>query len=157
MTTFIHCLSAWLVPDQPSSDGTPHHHRRPVLKIKTKRVLEIAREQFGCADLDGVPMEDQYLGVGAHWEARVFGPEVMSYGANSGEPYLSDITLARAAVQFVCLFVGFGAKIKPRQTTLEAWASTKRHNDVTIRWIELTGLEGKDKGCHHPLDYTHRP
>ena len=29
-----------------------------------------------------------------HWEARVFGSEVMSYGARSGEIYLSDITLA---------------------------------------------------------------
>ena len=34
------------------------------------------------------------MGAGVHWEARVFGPEVMSYGARSGEVYLSDITLA---------------------------------------------------------------
>ena len=46
--------------------------------------------------LKGVPLEDVPLSGGAfvHWEARVMGPEVMSYGSFSGEVYVSDITLA---------------------------------------------------------------
>ena len=39
-------------------------------------------------------MEDHHIGYGSHWEARVFGPAIMSYGDNSGESYLSDLTLA---------------------------------------------------------------
>lgn len=60
------------------------------------QVRAIAREQFGCSVLKGVPLEDIPLGGGAgsHWEARVMGPEIMSYGRGSGETYVSDITLA---------------------------------------------------------------
>merc|ERR1712048_735500 len=61
---------------------------------KTPKVLEIARRQFGCDTLKGVPMEDVEMGYLAHWEARVMGPDVMSYGIGSGEAYVSDITLA---------------------------------------------------------------
>ena len=39
-------------------------------------------------------MEDVRMGWLAHWEARVMGSEVMSYGLASGETYVSDITLA---------------------------------------------------------------
>ena len=39
-------------------------------------------------------MEDVEMGFLAHWEARVMGPDVMSYGIGSGEAYVSDITLA---------------------------------------------------------------
>jgi len=31
--------------------------------------------------------------VGVHWEARVAGPELMSYGSGSGQVFLSDLTL----------------------------------------------------------------
>jgi hypothetical protein len=60
------------------------------------QVRAAAREQFGCSVLKGVPLEDIPLGGGAgsHWEARVMGPEIMSYGRGSGESYVSDITLA---------------------------------------------------------------
>lgn len=87
--------------------------------MKTPQVLNVARQQFGCPSIEGVALEDHPLGANAHWEARIFGPEVrhalrphldalgraprasrlaalqvMSYGGSSGEPYLSDITLA---------------------------------------------------------------
>ena len=39
-------------------------------------------------------MEDVKLGWLSHWEARVMGSDVMSYGMGSGEDYVSDITLA---------------------------------------------------------------
>ena len=39
-------------------------------------------------------MEDVNMGYLAHWEARIMGPDVMSYGIGSGEAYISDITLA---------------------------------------------------------------
>ena len=42
----------------------------------------------------GMPLEDQPLGKGAHWEARLAGSEFMSYGSGSGETYVSDLTLA---------------------------------------------------------------
>ena len=65
-----------------------------VRKLRTPKLLAKAREQFGCSSLTGVPLEDHPIGKDNHWEARVFGPEIMSYGHNSGESYLSDLTLA---------------------------------------------------------------
>jgi len=53
---------------------------RQVVFHKSPKVLATAREQFGCTTLPGVPMEDTPVGVAAHWEARVMGPEVMAYG-----------------------------------------------------------------------------
>jgi len=44
--------------------------------------------------LEGGEIEDHSLGSGSHWEARVMGGAVMAYGLLSGEPYLSDLTLA---------------------------------------------------------------
>ena len=70
------------------------HYEKTVNKIKTERVLNVSREQFGCPDLDGVTVEDVPLGAGAHWESRILGPEFMSYGSASGEVYISDLTLA---------------------------------------------------------------
>jgi len=62
--------------------------------IKTPRVLKVARKQWACPTLEGVPLEDEKVGYGAHWETRVMGPEIMSYGGGTGEGYLSDLTLA---------------------------------------------------------------
>ena len=67
---------------------------KAVRMFTSERVLKTARTQWGCEDLQGVPLEDVPLGAGSHWEARVLGSEVMSYGSGSGEQYLSDITLA---------------------------------------------------------------
>jgi hypothetical protein len=68
------------------------------------QVLAVARAQFGCPTLEGVPLEDVPIvgGYTAHWEARVLGPEVMSYGSGSGETYLSDLTLAFLEDTSVC-------------------------------------------------------
>ena len=52
--------------------------------VKTRRVLEVARRDIGCATLRGVPLEDIPMGAGAHWDARFAGPELMSYGDLSG-------------------------------------------------------------------------
>ena len=73
-----------------SWNGAP----RNVRSIVTPRALAVYREQSGCASLQGIPIEDQPTGVNAHWEARVLGAEVMSYGTATGEVYLGDITLA---------------------------------------------------------------
>lgn len=72
----------------------PGYPSKVVRKIKTPRVLQLARQQFGCPSLTGVALEDSEMGVGSHWEARLLGPEILSYGINSGEPYLSSLTLA---------------------------------------------------------------
>lgn len=63
-------------------------------KVKTERVLEVARKHFDCEDLDGVELEDVPLGAKAHWESRILGPEFLSYGGAAGEVFVSDLTLA---------------------------------------------------------------
>lgn len=62
--------------------------------VTLPQVVAVAREQFGCDTLDGVPVEDLPLGKAAHWEARVLGSELMAYGTMSGVAYVSDLTLA---------------------------------------------------------------
>ena len=41
--------------------------------MATPKVLALARKQYGCPTLEGVPLEDMSMGAGVHWEARVFG------------------------------------------------------------------------------------
>lgn len=67
---------------------------KPATKVVTPRVLKIVRDQFDCQTMTGMPIEDQPTGKGAHWEARIMGPEVMSYGTGTGEVYMSDLTFA---------------------------------------------------------------
>lgn len=87
---------SFLFEDAKQSDGTDEDGfiTKEVRHWKTPLVLQVARQQFGCKTLKGVPMEDVKLGWLAHWEARVMGPDVMSYGIGVGETYVSDITLA---------------------------------------------------------------
>lgn len=79
-------------PALPNDPSAPQD--RLVQYIRTPKVLAMARAHFGCADLPGVPLEDTNVGKGSHWEARVLGPEYMSYGSGSGETFISDLTLA---------------------------------------------------------------
>mmetsp|Transcript_24598 Transcript_24598/g.85538 ORF Transcript_24598/g.85538 Transcript_24598/m.85538 type:complete len:1188 (-) Transcript_24598:195-3758(-) len=79
----------WITGTYDSED-----YPKVVTKIKTPKVLEMAREHFGCAELEGVPIEDQETGKVAHWEARLLGPELMSYGTGSSETIIGDLTLA---------------------------------------------------------------
>ncbi|KAK3243697.1 hypothetical protein CYMTET_46666 [Cymbomonas tetramitiformis] len=69
-------------------------YNRTLNIVKTPKVQEMVREHFDCDDLQGMPVEDVEVGAGAHWESRLTGPEVMSYGTATGEPYISDLTLA---------------------------------------------------------------
>mmetsp|Transcript_24599 Transcript_24599/g.85546 ORF Transcript_24599/g.85546 Transcript_24599/m.85546 type:complete len:1232 (-) Transcript_24599:195-3890(-) len=69
-------------------------YRKPIAKIVTPRVVDMARKHFNCPDMRGMPLEDQPTGRAAHWEARIMGPEVMSYGTGTGETYMSDLTFA---------------------------------------------------------------
>lgn len=62
--------------------------------LTSPKVVATAKAQWNCSDIVGVPMEDVPLGKASHWEARVLGPEVMSYGSGSGEAYISDLTFA---------------------------------------------------------------
>lgn len=68
--------------------------KRTAIFMRTPRVLRMARDHYNCSTLPGVPLEDLPLGMGAHWEARIMGPEYMSYGTSSGESYVSDLTVA---------------------------------------------------------------
>lgn len=72
-----------------------------VTKLITPKVLEKAREHFGCPTLNGAELENQELAgcqiVGSHWEQRIFVNEVMSpvviYGGVHGL-FVSEVTLA---------------------------------------------------------------
>jgi len=66
---------------------------KQITKWVTPGVVATAQEQFNCSSITGVPLEDVPLGANAHWEARIMGPEVMSYGIGSGESYVSALTL----------------------------------------------------------------
>ena len=66
---------------------------RVVSYISSPKVLALAQEHYGCDEMIGQPIEDYKIGVGAHWESRLMGPELLSYGSGSGEGYLSEFTL----------------------------------------------------------------
>jgi hypothetical protein len=72
------------------------HYNKVTSWVITPRVREAAREHFGCPTMLGMALEDIPMagGYGSHWEARLMGPEVMSYGTGSGETYLSNLTVA---------------------------------------------------------------
>jgi hypothetical protein len=61
--------------------------------IVTPRVANFTQTYLDCPTARGLPLEDVPLGKGSHWEARVMGPELMSYGSGSGQVYISDATL----------------------------------------------------------------
>jgi len=67
---------------------------RNVVEIVGPKVVALAREHYNCSSISGMPIEDMPTGAGSHWEARLMGSELMSYGAGSGEGYVSDFTLA---------------------------------------------------------------
>jgi len=111
---FAHIFGAVLVPESSgernpfyNADGSKRpiseisvtetesaHYTKSVVKVRLSQVLALAKEAYACQDMTGLPLEDVPLGKGAHWEARVLGPELMSYGSSVGEVYVSDFTLA---------------------------------------------------------------
>jgi hypothetical protein len=86
--------SIYLVETDPAySQRTPSVGDKYRTLITTPNVVKFTKQYFGCDVAKGFPLEDLPLGKGVHWEARVAGPELMSYGSNSGEVFISDITL----------------------------------------------------------------
>ena len=83
-------------PDEIDSEpeGGLMGYDKEVRKVKTPKLLQMAREQYKCDKIDGIPLEDVSLGLNAHWESRLLGSEFLSYGSSSGEVYVSDLTLA---------------------------------------------------------------
>jgi hypothetical protein len=83
--------------------------------VKTPKLLATAKEQWGCDSIKGVPTEDIPMGKDLHWEARIFGPELMAYGFASGESYLSDLTLAyfEDTNQYIANYSAAGVLIDP--------------------------------------------
>ena len=63
--------------------------------VTSQRTLDVARDFFGCPDLDGLPlMGDNQLGTGSrgsHWETRIMNDEFMAYGDGS---MVSGMTIA---------------------------------------------------------------
>jgi hypothetical protein len=95
-TSSSYHANAWggqMCPDQIYYDSTEEWSGVRTRKVITPTALALAQEQFGCDTLPGIPLENQVIGYGSHWETRCFGPEVLAYGENMGESYISDVTL----------------------------------------------------------------
>ena len=71
---------------------------RTVCRLTTPRVVSAVRAHFGCDSLTGAELEEGggVSSAGSHWEARVFGSELMTsvYGIAGNGAYLSSLTLA---------------------------------------------------------------
>jgi MFS family permease len=78
------------VEDDPAYPGSGKKRTM----IVTPKLAEVVKRDTGCEAATGLPLEDVPLGKGSHWEARLMGPELMSYGSGSGQPYVSDASLA---------------------------------------------------------------
>ena len=85
--------SIYTVESDPAYTGRSDVPDKSRTLIITPNVVKFTKQYYGCDSAKGFPLEDLPLGKGVHWEARVAGPELMSYGSNSGEVFLSDITL----------------------------------------------------------------
>ena len=72
----------------------PAYPQKSVTWIVTPRVVNVTRRDFNCPTMIGFPLEDEPLGAGVHWEARLAGGELMSYGTYSTATFVGDITLA---------------------------------------------------------------
>lgn len=77
--------------EQDPAYNTPGKMRTLII---TPSVVNKTRAHYGCNAAEGMQLEDIPLGKGVHWEARIAGPELMSYGSGSGQIFISDITLA---------------------------------------------------------------
>lgn len=92
-------FSTYLVEEDPAysdrtgSLPTVSGFKKARTVVNTPKVLNFTRTYFDCPTATGFPLEDTPLGKGSHWEARVAGPELMSYGTLSGQVYVSDMTL----------------------------------------------------------------
>ncbi|EFC37610.1 predicted protein [Naegleria gruberi] len=76
-------------------DSTGTTQSVSVTKLKTPKILEVARKYYNCPTLDGVPMEE-YGGSGSavsHWEKSIMKNELM-VASVSGELVLSSFTIA---------------------------------------------------------------
>ena len=93
-----------LFRDAETGEGQPNSYKlsiqiespfigKQIAMWKTPGVLAMAREQFNCSEIEGVPLEDLPSGANGHWESRLMGSEVMSYGLTTGEYYVSMLTL----------------------------------------------------------------
>jgi hypothetical protein len=67
-----------------------------VMKIITPKVVELARETFGCSTMDGLELEVQggEGTAGCHWEKRFMYQEFMCPDADINDIIYSDITMA---------------------------------------------------------------
>lgn len=79
---------------QAGTTGEDPIYGKPTTVVSTPRVRGEVRRAFGCDVAVGMPLEDVPGGAGIHWESRVAGPEVMSYGTSTGATYVSAVTLA---------------------------------------------------------------
>ena len=71
--------------------------------IKTPRVLELAKQYYGCDDIDGIPLENDggSGSKGAHWERSLLGDEFMT----ASEIYEPKVTAFTMALYFASISV----------------------------------------------------
>ena len=62
-------------------------------KIKTKNVLRVAREYYGCANISGVELENEGSDGTSHWESVFLHNEIMTSTPQSNWAF-SNFTLA---------------------------------------------------------------
>lgn len=83
-----------------STGGTTTVYREGLQKevqvVQTPRVLQAAREHFGCATLDGVEIEDMGGAgtAGSHWKKRLFYQEALVGVVSSASLFYSSLTLS---------------------------------------------------------------
>lgn len=86
--------------ERHASGGTVKVYRpglqKEVQLVQTPRVVQAAREHFGCPTLDGVEIEDMGGAgtAGSHWKKRLFYQEALVGVVSSASLFYSSLTLS---------------------------------------------------------------
>lgn len=86
--------------ERHTSGGTARAYRpglqKEVKLVQTPRVVQAAREHFGCLTLDGVEIEDMGGAgtAGSHWKKRLFYQEALVGVISSASLFYSSLTLS---------------------------------------------------------------
>lgn len=81
-------------PAVVSTTTTTNAGTLTTFKLVTPKLVALAKEHFGCDDIDGIPLENEGSSgsVGSHFEKSHFGNEVMT-AQMTGMPIFSKFTL----------------------------------------------------------------
>ncbi len=119
------------------------------------QVVAMARQRFNCSTLIGVPLEDQALGMGVHWEARVLGPEVCTTAVSYRCPFSSHVLplLSRpSSLQRFSLDVFLHTYRTSRALCMDFHDTVMRPSPIhtaadVVRWTKWRGLRFGPNFC----------